>query len=97
MFLRHLTKCFEFTFVRVVRVEFHQPVQQFAAMPSHSPAAGAAPLNAAFAPQKQCMPPTVLRGLNSQQIVDGESQFRIYTTYTNVGSDLDCAFEKLQL
>lgn len=74
-----------------------EPVQQFAAMPSHSPAAGAAPLNAAFAPQKQCMPPTVLRGLNSQQIVDGESQFRIYTTYTNVGSDLDCAFEKLQL
>lgn len=46
----------------------------------------------------RCVPPQpLLRGLNSMQIVDGESEFRLCAVYANVGCDLDCAYENLQM
>jgi hypothetical protein len=37
------------------------------------------------------------RSLSQKQVVYGENEFRIYTTYQNVGNDLDRAFENLQM
>ncbi len=85
------------------RVQRQPVMASFSAMPvyCHSAGSGVCPpveLNEAYAYRpERCSVQPLLRGLNSQQIVDAESVFRLYTVYTDERCNLDCAYTNLQM